>query len=69
MAEGGQDLLGHPEGVRKVAHVGPDGEAAATQLLDLAGDLEGPFLARHVVDGDVSALLGEGEGDGTPDPA
>ena len=59
-----QDVLGHPERVRVVAHVGPgqDGPAAhladrprrPTRAADLAGD---------VVDRDVGAFLGERERD------
>src|SRR6185503_2946185 len=69
VAEGSQNVLCHPEGVGEVAHVGSHREGAPAALLDLGDDGSGGRLARHVVHGDVGALIRQGEGDRSADPA
>ena len=63
------DGLGHqPLDVLQLGHVGDDAEDADALLPYLRLGLAQPLLAAGA-EGDVAALVGEGEGDGPPDAA
>ena len=67
MAELGQHVLGHAEGIGIVADVGPGENRAASHLRDVLRDVDGSRFAGDVIDGNVGALLGESECHGATD--
>jgi len=69
MAEFPEHVLGHAVRVCIVGHIALSQDGPTPLLLDLVDDVLRQVVTRHVVHGNVGALLGQGEGDCATDAA